>query len=59
MASKRKKELSPSSYPSAKFFALLQKAWGVVVLEAKELEARSAHLEVEVSRDREGGITNA
>ena len=32
MASKRKQELSPSSYPSAKFFALLQKAWGVVVL---------------------------
>ncbi len=32
MASKRKQELSPSSYPSAKFFALLQKAWAVVGL---------------------------
>ena len=30
MASKRKQELSPSSYPSAKFFALLQQAWAVV-----------------------------
>lgn len=39
MPSKRKQELSPSSYPAAKFLALLRQAWEVVGVYKKQVIA--------------------